>query len=98
MEKTIQKNTQNMPLKKFRAGAICATVWNNSAQKDGKPVEFKSVTFERSYLDSKSGLWKKTNTLKIHDLPKASTVLNKAYEYLVLSEQSDSNLIEEIAL
>jgi len=49
---------------------------------------FKTVTFERSYKD-KDGEWKKTGTLRIQDLPKATLVLNKAYEFCVTKQEQD---------
>ncbi len=79
-------NTMNTPKKTFRAGAISATIWNNTADKNGETVEYSTVTFERSYKDD-SGDWKTTNSLRVNDLPKASLVLQKAYEHLALAEQ-----------
>lgn len=80
--------TGNMPEKKFSTGAISATVWKNNgtSKKDGSAVEFKTITLQRRYTD-KEGNWKSTNSLRLNDLPKASMVLNKAYEYLVFKEQ-----------
>ncbi len=89
--------TKNQPIKKFRAGAISATIWkNNGTSKEGTPVEFKSVTFERSYMDKKSGEWKKTSNLKVQDLPKAAAVLTKAYEYLVMGPQDENEIDESL--
>lgn len=76
----------NHPAKKFSAGAISATVWQNTAQKDGKSVEYPSLSLERVYMD-KEGKWQHTNSLRVADLPKAVVVLSKAYEYLVLKDQ-----------
>lgn len=76
-----------MPEKKFRAGAISATVWQNKGQnKDGEEVEFRTTSIERSYKD-KEGNWQTTNSLRINDLPRAVVVLQKAYEFLVFKEQ-----------
>ena len=81
----------NKPEKKFSTGAISATVWKNNgtSKKDGGPVEFRTITLQRSYTD-KEGNWKSTNSMRLNDLPKASLVLNKAYEYLVMKEQDTS--------
>ncbi len=81
----------NKPEKKFSTGAISATVWKNSgtSKKDGSQVEFRTITLQRVYTD-KEGNWKSTNSLRLNDLPKASLVLNKAYEYLVIKEQDAS--------
>jgi hypothetical protein len=75
----------NKPVKKFRAGPISATIWENQAQnQQGQQVSFKSVGFDRSYKDA-NGEWQKTSSLRMSDLPRAVLVLNKAYEYLALN-------------
>ena len=80
---TSEKNT---PEKKFRAGAISATVWQNNGQnKEGQPTEYRTISIERGYKD-KSGQWKSTNSFRINDLPRAALVLNEAYRYIVLKE------------
>ena len=77
----------NMPEKKFRAGAVSATVWKNKTEnKEGSEVEYKTISLERNYTD-KEGKWQSTNSFRINDLPKAKVVLDKAYEYLVLKEE-----------
>jgi len=85
---------QNLPEKKFRAGAISATVWKNQGQnQDKEQITYKTVSFERNYKDNK-GNWQTTSSLRINDLPKAVLVLGKAYEYLALN---DNNTEEEAA-
>ncbi|HIJ10720.1 TPA: hypothetical protein HA278_01555 [Candidatus Woesearchaeota archaeon] len=77
----------NLPEKKFRAGAISATVWLNQGQRPtGETVEYRTVSLERSY--QKEGTWHTTSSLRINDVPKAEVVLKKAYEYIVLTEQT----------
>jgi hypothetical protein len=76
----------NFPEKKFRAGAISATVWLNKSVKEGEVVEYRTISIERSYTD-KEGKWQSTNSLRVNDLPKARVVVEKAYEHLVLVEQ-----------
>jgi len=76
----------NYPEKKFSTGSLVAAVWENQGKnKEGDDVSFKTVSFQRRYKD-KNGEWQSTNTLRINDLPKASLVLQKAYEYLVMKE------------
>jgi len=76
----------NLPEKKFSTGSLSATVWENQGKnKDGEDVSFRTVTFQRRYVD-KQGDWQTTNNLRINDLPRASLVLQKAYEYLVMKE------------
>ncbi len=73
----------NLPEKKFRAGAVTATIWKNTSN-DGES-EYNTVSFERSYKD-KNDEWQTTNSLRVNDLPKAKLVLEKAYEFLVLND------------
>jgi hypothetical protein len=74
------------PEQKFKVGAVSATIWQNEGTTaEGKQTTFKTVSFERSYLD-KDGNWQQTNTLRSSDLPKAILVLSKAYEYLMLKD------------
>jgi len=76
--------TRNLPERKFRAGAICATVWKNAGiSKDGQQTQYRTVSFERGYKD-RDGEWKSTSSLRVNDLPRAALVLQKAYEYIAL--------------
>ena len=90
MEHTV--GTGNQPEKKSSTGAISATVWKNNgtSKKNGESVEFKTVTLQRRYTD-KEGKWQTSSNLRTNDLPKASLVLQKAYEYLVLKGQDSSS-------
>ena len=75
-------NNGKRPEKEFTSGTIRATVWNNEAlSRDGKPISYRTVSFERSYKD-KDGDWKTTSALRINDIPRATLVLGKAYEFL----------------
>ncbi len=93
----MEKNTgANAPEKKFSTGAISATIWKNTgvSKQNNEPVEFKTISLQRRYQD-KDGAWKSTNGLRINDLPKASLVLEKAYEYLVLKGNNEA-LVEAV--
>ncbi|TAL57814.1 MAG: hypothetical protein EPN86_01295 [Nanoarchaeota archaeon] len=85
--------TKQTPEKKFKAGAISATVWKN----DGQKGSYKSVQLTRSFRD-KAEKWKTTSSFRVTDLPKVALVANKAYEYLVINDgkQADSHDVEEI--
>ena len=77
---------KKLPEKKFRAGPVSATIWSNHGKdSEGKETTYKTVSFERSYMD-KEGNWQTTNSLRTGDLPRAVLVLNKAYEYLSLTD------------
>lgn len=90
MKPTIE-SSGNKPEKKIRAGAISATIWQNTGQsKTGESVQYRTVQVERSYKDKKTNAWKNTSSFRVSDLPKLALVSQKAYEYLVLKEQGDS--------
>ncbi len=75
------------PEKKFSAGAVIATVWQNQGTtKEGQAVGYKTVSLQRRYKD-KDGNWKNASSFRITDLPKAALVLQKAYEFSVLKER-----------
>ncbi|USN45795.1 MAG: hypothetical protein H6502_01535 [Candidatus Woesearchaeota archaeon] len=79
------------PLAKFRAGSISATIWENIGKNDkGETVSYRTVSFGRGYKDA-NGNWQTTTSLRLQDLPKASLVLSKAYEYLVLDEDDQKD-------
>lgn len=80
--------TKKGPVKKFRAGAVSATVWSNPGKPfEGMEREYNTISLERCYKD-KDGAWKTTSSLRLNDLPKVAVVVNKAYEYLVLNKES----------
>ena len=92
--------TKNIPEKKFSAGVITATVWQNHGKdRNGGVISFRTVSFQRSYKD-KNGVWQNSSSLRVNDLPKAALVLQKAYEYTVLREAhgSTSNYFGEDAI
>jgi len=78
---------KNQPKKKFNAGAVSATVWENQAtnKTTGQPVSYNTISLQRGYKD-KDGNWQSTNSLRVADIPKAILVLQKAYEDLTLRE------------
>ena len=91
---TTTKITGNKPEKKFRAGPISATIWENQGQnKAGEPVTYRTISIERNYKD-KNDQWKSTNSFRINDLPKVTLVSSKAFEYLAMSDVSSHEFVE----
>lgn len=89
--------TKNVPEKRFSAGPISATVWQNQGKgNNGEAVEYRTVSFQRRYKD-KNGVWQSTSSLRINDLPKASVVLQKTYEYLILRGIHEDSAEEGVA-
>lgn len=92
MKNQTKEAAKSLPDKKFSTGAISATIWrNNGVKKTGEEAEFMTITLQRRYKD-KGGSWQSTNSLRVGDLPKASLVLNKAYEFLVLRQDEDERV------
>lgn len=91
-----QENMGNKPEKKFRAGAISATVWQNTGQnkKTGEVNSYRTISLQRGYQD-KNGQWQSTNSFRINDLPRAAVVLKQAYEYIVTSRQEGLTAVQE---
>ena len=90
MKQNIETETiGNLPERKFSTGALVATVWQNQGKgQSGEDVSYRTVSFQRRYKDG-NGSWQSTSTLRVNDLPKASLVLQKAYEYLVMKEMQN---------
>ena len=74
------------PEKVFKMGAVRASVFLNTIEKNGASIPLRKVVLEVRYRD-KNGEWKSTKSLSINDLPKAIAALQQAYEY-ILSEAS----------
>ena len=95
--------SRNVPEKKFSTGVITATVWQNQGKgRNGEITTYRTVSLQRSYKD-KNGVWQHANSLRINDLPRASLVLQKAFEYLVIREKEttsvdyvDEDIVEEV--
>jgi len=89
---------KNIPEKKFSTGAVTATVWQNQGKgRNNETVSYRTVSLQRRYKD-RNGVWQTANSFRVNDLPKASLVLQKAFEYIVLREHepaSESYDIEE---
>jgi hypothetical protein len=90
-----EAESQNTPEKRFSTGAVSATVWRNMGVGKNGPVEFRTVSFQRSYKD-KDDKWQHTSTLRLHDIPKATLVLQKAFEFLVMKESQQGAVEEEV--
>tara|TARA_Y100000310_G_C20669969_1_gene809699 strand:+ start:2316 stop:2591 length:276 start_codon:yes stop_codon:yes gene_type:complete len=80
----------NLPIKKWRSGAIEGAVWSNKRQieRDGvtQEVEFKSVTLRRSWKDRNEDIWRDEKlNLRKTDIPKLIVILNKIQEEVLLT-------------
>lgn len=92
---TTSSSGANRPLAKFRAGAIAATVWQNSAKGATGEVKYLCITLDRRYQD-KNGQWQSTSAFRTNDLPRAGLVLQKAYEHIVIKQNHLSGQTENM--
>ena len=89
---------KNQPEKKFRAGAVSATVWNNPGTgSNGQSIAYKTVNLDRTYKD-KDGEWQRANSLRLNDIPKAIVALETAYEFLVVKPKNNEVVVEEMVV
>jgi len=76
------------PEKVFKMGAVRASIFRNTIERNGQPVTLPKVIIEVRYRD-KAGQWQGTNSLSLNELPKAIAALQKAYEYLLTEGTHD---------
>ena len=76
-----EEKSNSGPVKKVKVGAVEVAVWENSS-KEGK--KFFTTTMERNYKTGEE--WKKTNSLRMDDLPKAILALQEAYHFVAIKE------------
>ena len=65
----------------FRHGPCSAAIFVNEYQRGEQTFTVRTVSFQKRYRDAK-GEWQATSSLHVNDIPKATLVLAKAYEYL----------------
>ncbi len=80
----------------FKVGAVRASIFRNTIQKNGQFIPLPKVVIEVRYKD-KTGMWQGTNSLSLNDLPKAILALQKAFEYLMEHKQPEQTENPEIS-
>ena len=80
-KQTIKREKATPPEIRFQQGYCSAAVFINKAEKDGKDIETRSVTLQKSYKD-KNDDWQHTNSFSGNDLPKIIRVAEKAFDFL----------------
>ena len=77
------------PIKTFKAGGVCASVFKNEQQSEGSSYPVYRVVLDRTYK-AQDGSWKSTNGYGAYDIAKAMVVLQKAFDFIV-STDHDQN-------
>jgi len=67
---------KNLPVKKFKAGQVSATIWK--AKNEGKAF---LIVFEKAYK-GKDDKWVSTNHYTPGDLPTLAWLARKAFDYI----------------
>lgn len=70
------------PVKKFKAGAISCSIWENEAMVTGHKVRMLKATIERRYTDQK-GNWQSSGSFGRNEIPMVRLCLQRAFEYMV---------------
>ena len=82
------------PEKIIMVGPCRAAIFRNQVMIFGKQIIMPKVKFEVRYKDKRSGKWKGTSCMTIHELPKAILALQKAYEYLTTRKSASQSVGE----
>lgn len=74
------------PVKEFRAGTICASIWTKAETRDGRSVTQHSIRVQKRYRDERTGDWKTTTYFRPEDMPRLALVANRVFEHVTLRE------------
>ena len=83
------------PVKKFSAGAVSCSLWENEINVGGLPKTVLKATVERRYKDA-SGQWKSSNSYGRNEIPLVIHVLQQAFGYLLSGGDHELQAQEEV--
>ena len=86
------------PVRKFTAGTVTSSLWENEITIEGQSRIVLKATLERRYRDP-HGDWKSSNSYSRNEIPLAIYALQKAFEAM-LEKQPDEQIadaMEEVA-
>lgn len=80
------ESSRNRPVQTYRLLGVSASIFQNTGKRkdDNRDVPFYKVSLQRTYRDGNE--FKTTASLGRDDLPVASHLLQKAWEYIVETE------------
>ena len=79
----------NQPIKTIRAGRVCASIWENQTRVQSEVLIDHTVNIERRY--PRDNKWHSTCSFYRNDLPRVMLVAQKAYEWLTLNGEQETN-------
>jgi hypothetical protein len=75
----------NKPVKRFRAGAINASVFENINMVKGVETKMYNVVVSKTFKDREDN-WKSSHSFSVfYEIPKVILVLQKAYEFVIMN-------------
>ena len=78
------------PIKKFKCGAITASVWLTSTASNHEIIELHTIKIDKVY--KKDEEWNHTYSFTAEDLPKIALLANETYKFIrlrVLDKEND---------
>ena len=75
------------PVKTFRSANIEISIWRNRSYKDGQTVVRHSIKVEKQYKNTDQ--WQKTDYFFPDELPKLKSLLQKAYDFIMVKESQE---------
>jgi len=85
----------NRPLFHQACKDVEVTVWDNLKQNpDGKEYSMKTITIQKQFL--KDGVYSKTTSFKVSDIPKIALCLDEVYKKLMLSTDLKNEVKDEL--
>jgi hypothetical protein len=85
-----QQNDKSRPSTSLRAGKIELSIWRNEIDKDGRTIPQYSIRIKKRFRKD-DGSYNDTDYYFPEELPKLAVLVQKAFEYVVLTERKDSD-------
>jgi hypothetical protein len=82
------------PVKKFQAGGISCSLWENEIQMNGEAKAVLKATVERRYKD-RNGEWKSSNSYSRNEIPLVIHALEQAFSYMLQKRGTEDGKVEE---
>jgi len=85
------------PVRKFTAGTVTCSLWENEITIEGQSRTVLKATLERRYRDQ-HGEWKSSNSYSRNEIPLAIHALQKAFEAMLEKQPGDqiAEAVEEV--
>ena len=82
------------PVRKFTAGTVTCSLWENEITIEGQSRTVLKATLERCYRDP-HGDWKSSNSYSRNEIPLAIYALQKAFEAM-LEKQPEEQIADSV--